>query len=284
MKKLAMVIVFGSSLVALAQSNPKAVLLEVYGRGASVAGVFQNGRWTRNITEPLVGFIASGRQVSLFAKSGFLGYGKISGELSPFENCSMTLGAAFSSTAKQAPTTFGLIAPWKAVPRAIQVIPNSNATYQKVVADELKTRGIKAPVVMTQIFKTDLDNDGTDEVILVAQRPAINANANNPTGGGGAALKAYDYALVMVRKLTSSGVKNFVLSERHTSKDFDNAAFSGGKGEPPPRFATWLTGIADTDGDGKMELLLQANVLEFQGTDMYGWKGKTFSKVFSWGC
>ena len=285
MKFFLVSIIFGASLVALAQSAPKAVLLEIYGRGASVVGVLENGKWSNTVTTPALEFLRKNTSVSMFSSMGGLGIGRISGEPTPNDRCSMQLNVNFSSSAKQKqPSTYGLIALWKAVPRTVQVIPLSNAVYQKVVADELKTRGIKAPVVMSQIFKTDIDGDGTAEVILVAQRPAINVNAENPNDGGGWALKAYDYALVMVRKVTNGGIKNFVLSERHLDKDFDNAAFSNGKGEPPLRFSVWLSGIADLNGDGKMELLLESALAEGGGVDVYNWNGKGFGKIFEWGC
>jgi hypothetical protein len=286
MKKFLALALFGLGLLALAQSTPKAVLLEIYGKTASVVGVLENGKWSvpERLGAGTKKLLENGATVSLFWKQGVLGTGRVAGKLSPDDRCPFQNIGLASRVQQKPPATYGLIAPWKASPRAIQALPLQNAVYQKVVAEELKKRGIKAPVVMSQIYKTDLDGDGTDEVILVAQRPAIDATSINPSGGGNWAVNAYDYALVMVRKISNGAVKNFVLSDNHITKDFDSLVFGNGNGEPPPRFSIWLSGVADLSGDGTMELLLERVLFEGGGVDVYGWNGKGFGQVHSWGC
>lgn len=87
-----------------------------------------------------------------------------------------------------------------------------------------------------------------------------------------------------MRKLTSSGVKTFVLREAFTKKDFDTKKFSEVGGDPPLRLAQWVNGISDFNGDGRMEVLVNSVLWEGYGLEVNQWDGKGFTKMLEWGC
>ncbi len=274
MKKILGLLLITSSLMAFSQSLPKAFLLEV-SNGESLVVAVLDKQW-KALDDDLPANQKQQLQratVKLLTDVGQIGTAKMQGSLE-VGNC----GVISKPIAKVSRQIYGLVAPWKIAPRKIERLPLDNAVYQKVMAAELVARGIKAPVQMTQVLKADLDGDQSDEVILVAQRPALSANYE--LVGMGYAMKAHDYALAIVRKLTSSGVKTFVLRQAWAKADFDVNSTTN----LPPRFAQWVNGVADFDGDGKMEVLVNSILYEGYGFEVFGWNNKKFEMRFEWGC
>ncbi len=275
--------IFALAALALAQSTPKAVLLEVGTSTAHVVATLENTKWTPttdNASPATKSLLENKGRFALLTDVGVIGTASIIGAVKPSQNCGAEL--SFKTSSKLSRQIYGLVAPWNIQPRKIERIPLANATYQKVISQELAARGIKAPVQMTQILKVDLDNDKSDEIILVAQRPALSPNFEMI--GMGYAMKAHNYALALVRKVTPSGVKTFVLREAFTKSDFDGQKYADQGSSPPFRFTTWVNGISDFDGDGKMEVLVNTILWEGYGFDVYRWAGNKFSSFLEWGC
>jgi hypothetical protein len=224
-------------------------------------------------------------QAVVLSPSAVLGKASIGGRFeADGAPCDWVRSTDISTTVKS-PTfpTYVLSAKWNPVPRAIQSLPLENAAYQKIMAAELKVRKINAPVVMSQILKTDLDNDKIDEVILVAQRPKVTFNADGrleqqyETGVG-------DYSLVLVRKVIAGTVKTFVLGERIIKKPFDQKALEHGTDPQMSVLTQYVTAIADINGDGRMEVFVDDYTHEGEGVTILGWNGKTFKTMLEWGC
>jgi hypothetical protein len=173
---------------------------------------------------------------------------------------------------------YAISAPWKPVPRAVQALPTSSAPYLKIMATELRKRGINAPVLMSQVLKTDLDNDRVDEVILVAQRPALVLDGMRRVQSKYERAVG-DYSLVLVRKVIGGKVTTLVLGERKVTKLFD-----GTTDGQPTVLTQWISAIADIDGDGKMEIFVDDYVHEGTAVTIFGWNDKLFKKVLEWGC
>jgi hypothetical protein len=282
MRKIMFCVAAMTSLIALAQTTPKALLLEINGNTASTVAMLEGNKWlpiNDVLPRTAVPLLESGKTFSLLTDVGLVGVGKLTGNLQA-GRCGSEKN--LSTTTKLSRQIYGLVAPWKVTPRKIERLALNNAVYNKVMAVELSARGIKAPVQMTQILKTDLDGDKTDEVIMVAQRPALSANYD--IIGTGFAVKAHDYALTIVRKLTTGGVKTFVLREAWIQKDFDMQKYSESGGDPPFRFAQWVNGIADLNGDGTMEVLVNSVLWEGYGFEVFHWNQKNFPLLFDWGC
>ncbi len=273
------------SSLALAQGNaPRAVLLRLEPENTVIVGALEGNKWASGdqLSKASQTLIQSGLRTTLLGSSGALGKAMAGGKIERYpkgDPCDWVRITGISTPVK--PPVFpayALQAAWNPVPRAIQKLPLNNATYQKLMADELKKRKVNAPVVMTQLLKTDLDNDKTFEVILVAQRPKTKFDERRwliPTYGSAVG----DYSLSLVRKITPSGVKTFVLDERIITRLFD-----GTTDEQPTVLTQYVTAIADIDGDGKMEIFLDDYVHEGTGVKIYGWNGQKFVKKLEWGC
>jgi hypothetical protein len=285
-------IVFGSSLIAFATApdpatNAVLVRLDNAETRVTVIGVLENKLWmdADKISSTSKQLIRAGMQAVMLSPNGVLGKATVGGRFeADGAPCDWVRSTNISTTVKS-PTfpTYALSAKWNPIPRAIQSLPLENAAYTKIMAAELKARKINAPVMMSQILKTDLDGDKIDEIILVAQRPKVTFNTDGrleqqyETGVG-------DYSLLLVRKVVAGTVKTFTLAERVIRKAFDQKALENGTGPQMTVLTQYVTAIADIDGDGRMELFVDDYVHEGEGVTILGWNGKTFKTMLEWGC
>ncbi len=265
--------IVGSSLIAFAQSTPRAVLLRLEPTQTIIAGVLEGKTWIDpdKLSSNSQAFIKTGLNTMLLGMNGVLGKATSSGfEAVENDPCDWVRNTSIS-TALKVPKfpAYAISANWNPVPRVIQRLPLENAAYQKIMAAELKARKINAPVVMSQILKTDLDGDKIDEVILVAQRPKVTFDDQRRLESKYEQAVG-DYSLVLVRKVVAGSVKTFVLGERNVTKLFD------GTGEGLPTVLTqYVTAIADIDGDGRMEVFVDDYTHEGEGVTIFGleWQG-----------
>jgi hypothetical protein len=140
----------------------------------------------------------------------------------------------------------GSDAKWNPAPRIPKPIDPENATYKTVVANFLKKRGIARPVVkIKEAFRIDLEGDGVEEVILSA---TYYKDGLSPGASPG------DYSFVMLRKAVGKTVTDHFLKGDFVLKKI---VF----GAPTENH---LLGIADLNGDGKMELVLYGFYYEGQ--------------------
>jgi hypothetical protein len=284
--------VLGSSLVALATApdpatNAVLVRLDRQETAATIMGVLENERWISadEISPTSKTLIRAGLQAVVLSTNGVVGKATIGGR---FEAngapCDWVRSTNITSTVKSPLfPAYAIAAKWNPTPRAIQNLPLENAAYTKVMAAELKARKINAPVVMSQILKTDLDGDNTDEIILVAQRPKATFSDERrlepkyETSVG-------DYSLVLVRKVVAGKVQTFTLAERVIGKPNYQKSLENGVGPLQTVLTQYVTAIADIDGDGRMEVFVDDFGHEGEGVTVLGWNGKMFSKKLEWGC
>jgi hypothetical protein len=131
----------------------------------------------------------------------------------------------------------GSAAKWNIVPRIPQEIALDNATYKKIVADFLKTKGILRPLVkITQAYRVDLEGDGTDEVLIAA---------TNYKNGLSSSASVGDYSAIILRKTVGKTVMTYQIEGEYVKKKIEFGA--------PSEFS--LSAIADLNGDGKMEIV-----------------------------
>ncbi len=140
----------------------------------------------------------------------------------------------------------GTAAKWDPVPRKAVKIPISNAVYRKVVADFLKSKGFKDPTVeIKQIYKIDLDGNGTDEVLISATRYRSGMYESQQPG---------DYSFTLLRTASGKTAVNHLLEGEFYPGRITKELW------PPNVYE--FTGVADLNGDGIMEILVGSQYYE----------------------
>lgn len=172
-------------------------------------------------------------------------------------------------TLKPKPTVLGVFAiggTWKALPRVPQEIPVSNDTYRQAIGKLLQDNGISNPeIVLTRILKIDLEGDGSDEVIISANRFA-EKTGHDVTAG--------DYSLVVLRKVSGNTVLTLPLVANYYLKA-QKLAY-------PNQYT--LATVLDLNGDGKMEIGVGITGWEKVGTLGYEVEGNAVKNVLSMRC
>lgn len=150
----------------------------------------------------------------------------------------------------------GVNASWNAMPRIPRRMSASSPAYKTAVIAFLKKQGVVRPVAkITQIFQIDLDNDATDEILITA------TDLKSQFGVG---WKAGEYSFTMLRKVTRSGVRDFLLDGNFFKRGQEN-------GGAPNRYE--ISSIADLNGDGKMEIVLYSEYYEGAGSGAFEMRG-----------
>lgn len=158
----------------------------------------------------------------------------------------------------------------KAQPRPIHILSNQNTFYRQEIRSQLIKKGVLNPIInMTNAIRVDLDGDGRDEVILAASYFANTANGQQagnlksswppPHAGAG------DYSIMLMRYLHNGVVKTKILHESIFIRDEKSDAEW-----QMPTIAN-LAGIADLNGDNKMELVIWDAYYEGFGARVFEW-------------
>ena len=162
----------------------------------------------------------------------------------------------------------GSIAKWNFTPRIPKTIDLNNATYKTVVANFLRGKGIARPVVkIREAFRADLEGDGVDEVILSATYYKRGLSSYAAVG---------DYSFVIVRKAVGKTVTDHLLEGEFIRKKVEFGA--------PNEYH--ISAIADLNGDGKMEIVLNGSYYEGDFANAFEMKNGRPVKIkeFEIGC
>ena len=147
----------------------------------------------------------------------------------------------------------GVSGTWDLFPQAVEVLATENQTYKDITRELIAEFGIDDPdPQLLQVLRVDLEGDGVDEVLVVAERLQA---------GGLAGAQAGDYSIVYLRKVIGNEVQQLVL--HHST--LQNLA--------PDEFgyleAFRVPTVADLDGDGQMEIVTQGFYYEGSWTEMW---------------
>ncbi len=152
-------------------------------------------------------------------------------------------------------------------PRPVESLPTQSAVYCELVRTELLKCGLKSPTVtLVSVTRTDLDGDGTAEVIVEAshfrsQDSSIFAPPPNAEAG--------DYSLLLLRWVRNGKPQTTVLAQNVFTKTLTQKQLEDGGSQVPSRFG--LAGVADLNADGRIELVVQDVYYEGEGAAVLEW-------------
>ena len=176
-------------------------------------------------------------KISLFE---FESIKKVELSLGKLKECGEACGENFCfepNTKIAANFGIGTNANWKILPRQPKKISLNDLAAKRFVANFLKLKGLsKSPVKITQAYRIDLEGDGVEETVVVANYYAKDANYLPRLG---------NYSFVLLRKIIKGKAQTIMITGDYLAKNRDS---DGSKNE--------LIGIADFNGDGKMDFLL----------------------------
>ena len=114
----------------------------------------------------------------------------------------------------------------------------SISAYREAVRDQLTEYGFNNPEInVDQVYQVDLDGDGADEVLILANHNQDGMYRNYVTAG--------DYSLLLLRYLENGQPITLPLYQRWITQD--SKLYLPGLVE--------LQGVADLNGDGVMEII-----------------------------
>ncbi len=157
-------------------------------------------------------------------------------------------------------------ADWNPVPRVPKLISVTDKTYRKIAADFLRTKGItKTKINLSQIVEIDLDGDASTEVLITGNfYKEGNMEAQTPG----------DYSFALLRKTVNGQVQNILIDgEFFTRRDYYD----------PPNTREILA-VADLNGDGRMEIVLDTHYYEGNWKQVFEIDGTKLSKVLEASC
>lgn len=157
----------------------------------------------------------------------------------------------------------GSEAAWNLVPRESTRIRTNSPAYNRVAADYLRSQGItRSPVKLTQIIEVDLDADGVKEALISGTYYRKEMD-----------LSAGDYSFTIVRYGKGKLAKNLLIDGQFLSKslDYDLANHR-------------VSGIADVNGDGRMEIALSVTYSESDAQMLFEYNNGKIEKRFEATC
>lgn len=145
------------------------------------------------------------------------------------------------------PYGVAISAPWTLQPHLFEEL-DDDGTYAGFAAELLAARGLEvAEPLIKEVFRADLEGDGVNEVLVVAEDVTP-----------GFIMEEGDYSIAFVRKVVDGDVQTMILGQTVVLEEADQfgGAFSFG-------------GVADLNGDGKMEIIHNDAYFESFGVSIW---------------
>ena len=144
------------------------------------------------------------------------------------------------------PMGVAISAPWMIVPHPVEVIED-DGTYATVATELLAERGLDvSQPVMKQVIRVDLEGDGVDEVLAVAEQVSGEFQADQG-----------DYSIVFLRRMVDGVLVTDVLLDNVVA-DVESSSGS------PTRVSYSVAALADLNDDARMEMVLNVDYGEAQ--------------------
>jgi hypothetical protein len=235
MKKTLIAILFSSLLFTTAHAQTTIVPIVELKLGGLMGGV-QNGKWIAPTA--IAPKMKSEMEFVLVGWSGVEEGGVTLGKKGEQEDVCQDFTRFDFELEQENGVAIGSNAKWNPVPRIPKAIDPKNATYVTIVTNFLRKKGIARPIVrIKEAFRVDLEGDGVEESVLSA---TYYKNTSTPSAVPG------DYSFVMVRTVKGKLVTEHLLDGEFYLK---NMKF----GAPNEHH---VSAIADLNGDGKMEIVV----------------------------
>ena len=165
------------------------------------------------------------------------------------------------------PVGVAISAPWTLTPFLAEEI-DDDGTYGPITSGLLAERGLTvASPLIKQVLRTDLEGDGVNEVIVVAEDVPSDLIAEEG-----------DYSLVFMQRVVGGTVETLVFAESVVVELAD--------GETPFVLSFAVGALADLNGDGIMEVVLDSNYYEGSAVEVWEYVGDDFGLLaqISTGC
>jgi hypothetical protein len=164
-------------------------------------------------------------------------------------------------------SAIGVVADWEIQPRSAEQVGLEVDEYRQIgatFADELGVDGTLGEV--EQVVRTDLDGDGMEEVLVAFE------HFETPFGAPG------NFSVVYLRAPKVSGpVVDTVIFSSFVEPDLPDE-------EIPFMHLARVLGVADLNGDGRMEIALRSWYYEGAGVTVFEFGGDTATPVLDNGC
>jgi hypothetical protein len=228
-------------------------------------GSSRKGKWLK--VEDSVKELRGGEAYRLYSATKLVGTSKGGKPESEGEPCPDVMKVPLKERGTDAVIAIG--ADWNALPRTPVFGSTTQPAYQKAAHDFLVAKGIKKPrVKVTQVVRIDLEGDGTEEV-LVSATNYFSKDGSVPTGA-----PSGSYSFVILRREVKAAVKtNLVAGEFYPKSKNFNA---------PSQYE--VLAVLDCDGDGKMEVIVEAGYYEGGWTTIYRCTPQMIEEVASVVC
>lgn len=156
------------------------------------------------------------------------------------------------------PYGVAISAPWELVPHVVEEI-DDDGTYAAFASELLAGRGLVVPEPqIKQLIRADLEGDGVNEVIVVAEE--IQGSYHPPANG--------DYSIAFMRKVVDGEAQTAILGESIIT-DADTEINLG--------FA--IGAVADLSGDGKMEIVVSSAYYEGLSVEVWEYFNDDFGMI-----
>jgi hypothetical protein len=144
------------------------------------------------------------------------------------------------------PGPVAVIADWELRPSPVRVATDLDDVHIEAVKEVLASLGIETEPIIYQQVVADIDSDGAEEIVIVAKLVADDVIA-----------RPGDYSVAILRKVVE--------------EEWQSAVLETSVAEPgsPYVLSHSVAAIADLNGDGKMEIAVDAIYYEGSGTAAY---------------
>jgi hypothetical protein len=160
----------------------------------------------------------------------------------------------------------GANAKWNLVPRTPKLVRVTDKNYRKIAAEFLRTKGIaKTKIKLSQIIQVDLEGDGQTEVLITGNFYKKGIMETQTAG---------DYSFALLRKVVKGRVRNILIEGDFITR----------RGYYDPPNEREILAVADLNGDGRMEIVLDTFYYEGNWKQVFEIKGTKLSKVLEVSC